>query len=388
MKKLLLAATVATLAMNAAQAAPTLYGKLSVTVDNIDNNGFKDESVIKVNSNASRIGVKGEEKLTDNLSAVYLAEWEISADGDGDVFKNRNRFVGIKSNGVATLKVGQHDSYFKTAAGNNQDIFNDHNELDMTAVLAGEDRPKNIIGFETDKKLLGGLAFNIMFQQGENAATSATAKTSTTSLAGVTKETTVVTNYGLKDARDGFGDGVSASLTYENKDMGLAAAVAANRAIASKFNAYDLSGIYTDAVRVTGSLDLGAMGASGLVLGALWQTAKPTDDVVAVITTTKETNKPDTVKNNSFKGLKEDAYGVTAAYAIPSTPVKLKAQYISATTEVDGMKDRQQDLYGVGADYQINKQARFYGIVAQQKRDWLTKDDKKTNIGLGMEYNF
>lgn len=388
MKKLLLAATVATLAMNAAQAAPTLYGKLSVTLDNIDNNGFKDESVVKVNSNASRLGVKGEEKLTDNLSAVYLAEWEISADGDGDVFKNRNRFVGIKSNGVATLKVGQHDSYFKTAAGNNQDIFNDHNELDMTAVLAGEDRPKNIIGFETDKKLLGGLAFNIMFQQGENAATSATAKTSTTSLAGVTKETTVVTNYGLKDARDGFGDGVSASLTYENKDMGLAAAVAANRAIASKFNAYDLSGIYTDAVRVTGSLDLGAMGASGLVLGALWQTAKPTDDVVAVITTTKETNKPDTVKNNSFKGLKEDAYGVTAAYAIPSTPVKLKAQYISATTEVDGMKDRQQDLYGVGADYQINKQARFYGIVAQQKRDWLTKDDKKTNIGLGMEYNF
>ena len=377
MKKLLLAATVATLAMNAAQAAPTLYGKLNVTLDNIDNNGFKDESVTKVNSNASRIGVKGEEKLTDNLSAVYLAEWEISADGDGDVFKNRNRFVGIKSNGVATLKVGQHDSYFKTAAGNNQDIFNDHNELDMTAVLAGEDRPKNIIGFETDKKLLGGLAFNIMFQQGENAATSATAKTSTTSLAGVTKETTVVTNYGLKDARDGFGDGVSASLTYENKDMGLAAAVAANRAIASKFNAYDLSGIYTDAVRVTGSLDLCAMGASGLVLGALWQTAQPTDDTV--------TNGTPAV---SYKGLQEDAYGVTAAYAIPSTPVKLKAQYISATTEVDGMKDRQQDLYGVGADYQINKQARFYGIVAQQKRDWLTKDDKKTNIGLGMEYNF
>ena len=263
MKKLLLAATVATLAMNAAQAAPTLYGKLSVTLDNIDNNGFKDESVVKVNSNASRLGVKGEESEGANSKAK-----------------------------------------------------------------------------------------------------------------------------GYEGSRDGFGDGVSASLTYENKDMGLAAAVAANRAIASKFNAYDLSGIYTDAVRVTGSLDLGAMGASGLVLGALWQTAKPTDDVVAVITTTKETNKPDTVKNNSFKGLKEDAYGVTAAYAIPSTPVKLKAQYISATTEVDGMKDRQQDLYGVGADYQINKQARFYGIVAQQKRDWLTKDDKKTNIGLGMEYNF
>ena len=376
MKKLLLAASVATLAMNAAQAAPTLYGKLSVTLDNIDNNDFKDESVVKVNSNASRLGVKGEEKLTDNLSAVYLAEWEIWADGDGDAFKNRNRFVGVKSAGVATLKVGQHDSYFKTAAGNNQDIFNDHNELDMTKVLVGEDRLTNVIGFETDKKLLGGLAFNIMFQQGEESE-GANSKAK-----------------GYEGSRDGFGDGVSASLTYENKDMGLAAAVAANRAIASKFNAYsDLTGIYTDAVRVTGSLDLGAMGASGLVLGALWQTAKPTDDVVAVITTTKETGKPDTVTNNSFKGLKENAFGVTAAYAIPSTPIKLKAQYISAKSETDaaiiaGKKELKQDLYGVGADYQINKQAKFFGIVAQQKRDWLTKDDKKTNIGLGMEYNF
>lgn len=374
MKKLLLAATVATLAMNAAQAAPTLYGKLSVTLDNIDNNGFKDESVIKVNSNASRIGVKGEEKLTDNLSAVYLAEWEISADGDGDVFKNRNRFVGIKSNGVATLKVGQYDSYFKTAAGNNQDIFNDHNELDMTKVLAGEDRLSNVIGFETDKKLLGGLAFNIMFQQGEESK-GANSKAK-----------------GYEGSRDGFGDGVSASLTYENKDMGLAAAVAANRAIASKFNAYSaLSGIYTDAVRVTGSLDLGAMGASGLVLGALWQTAQPTDDTVAVVS-----GSGTTAVTTSYKGLQEDAFGVTAAYKIGATPLKLKAQYISAKSETDaaiiaGKKELKQDLYGVGADYQINKQAKFFGIVAQQKRDWTTgsqPETKKTTIGLGMEYNF
>ncbi|ENV06064.1 MULTISPECIES: porin [Acinetobacter] len=379
MKKLLLAATVATLAMNAAQAAPTLYGKLSVTLDNIDNNGFKDESVVKVNSNASRLGVKGEEKLTDNLSAVYLAEWEIWADGD-DVFKNRNRFVGIKSNGVATLKVGQYDSYFKTAAGNNQDIFNDHNELDMTKVLVGEDRLTNVIGFETDKKLLGGLAFNIMFQQGEQNETTKDKNGKTIPVDNSAS--------GQKGSRNGFGDGVSASLTYENKDMGLAAAVAANRAIASKFNAYDLSGIYTDAVRVTGSLDLGAMGASGLVLGALWQTAKPSDDTVAVVT-----GSGTTATTKSYKGLQENAYGVTAAYAIPSTPIKLKAQYISAKSETDaaiiaGKKELKQDLYGVGADYQINKQARFYGIVAQQKRDWLTKDDKKTNIGLGMEYNF
>ncbi|MDB9694641.1 porin, partial [Acinetobacter nosocomialis] len=114
MKKLLLAAAVATLSVNAVQAAPTLYGKLNVTIDQVDNKNFDGKSdVTEVNSNASRIGVKGEEKLTDNLSAVYLAEWQINADGDGTDLGQRNRYIGIKSNNVGTLKVGKFDSYFK-----------------------------------------------------------------------------------------------------------------------------------------------------------------------------------------------------------------------------------------------------------------------------------
>lgn len=365
MKKLLLAATVATLSVSAAQAAPTLYGKLNVTLDQIDKNGFKDESVTKLNSNSSRFGIKGEEKLTDKLSAVYLAEWAIATDGSGsDVDLNaRNRYIGIKSDGIATLKVGKFDSYFKTAAGNNQDIFNDHTELDMTSVLAGEDRLNNVIGFEIDKKLLGGLGFNIMFQQGEESSTTDSATT------------------GYQGSRDGFGDGVSTSLSYDNKNLGLAAAVAGNFGVASKYSAYSLSNIYSDAIRVTGSVDLTKAGVDGLVFGALWQTAQPTDDSV---TTTAGT--PAVV--TSYKGLQEDAYGLTAAYVIPSTPIKLKAEYISATTQSDGRNDRKQDLYGLGADYQLNKQARVYGVVGQQKRDWLAQDDTKTVIGLGMEYNF
>lgn len=364
MKKVLLAAAIASLGLSAAQAAPTLYGKLNLSLDQINKNGFKDESVSKVNSNASRIGVKGEEKLTDKLSAVYLIEWQVNADDGSTDLTQRNRFIGVKADGVGTLKVGKYDSYLKTAAGNNQDIFNDHNELDMTAILNGEDRLGNVIGFESDKKLLGGLAFNIMFQQGEES------------------ESTNNATLGKDGSRDGFGDGISTSLTYENKDIGLAAAVAGNYGIASKYSAYSLSGIYTDAIRVTGSLDLKPAGLDGLVFGALWQTAQPTDDTVSTGTGTTLA---------SYKGLQEDAYGVTAAYMIPSTPIKLKAQYISTTTESNGRDDRKQDLYGLGADYIINKQARVYGVLGQQKRDWITSSNpekKKTTIGLGMEYNF
>jgi len=237
----------------------------------------------------------------------------------------------------------------------------------MTSVLAGEDRLNNVIGFEIDKKLLGGLGFNIMFQQGEESSTADSATT------------------GYQGSRDGFGDGVSTSLTYDNKNLGLAAAVAGNFSVASKYSAYSLSNIYTDAIRVTGSVDLTKAGVDGLVFGALWQTAQPTDDTV---TTSSTSGTPPVTAISSYKGLQEDAYGLTAAYVISSTPIKLKAEYISATTQSDGRDDRKQDLYGLGADYQINKQARVYGVVGQQKRDWLAQDDTKTVIGLGMEYNF
>ncbi|NOZ96649.1 MAG: autotransporter outer membrane beta-barrel domain-containing protein, partial [Gammaproteobacteria bacterium] len=54
----------------------------------------------------------------------------------------------------------------------------------------------------------------------------------------------------------------------------------------------------------------------------------------------------------------------------------------------DNRSDRKISQYGLGVDYNFNKQARFYGVLAQQKRDWLSDDDKKTVVGVGMEYNF
>ena len=55
----------------------------------------------------------------------------------------------------------------------------------------------------------------------------------------------------------------------------------------------------------------------------------------------------------------------------------MKAEYASAETQVSGKQDRKIDLYGLGLDYQINKQARFYGIVAQQNATGLKKTTNK-----------
>lgn len=372
MKKLLLAAAVATLSINAVQAAPTLYGKLNVSINQVDNKNFDGKSdVTEVNSNSSRIGVKGEEKLTDKLSAVYLAEWAISTDGSGSDtdLSARNRFIGLKTEGVGTLKVGKYDSYFKTAAGGNQDIFNDDTRLDITNIMYGENRLDNVIGFELDPKLLAGLTFNIMAQTGESTSDSKPGETG-------------------KDSKNDSFDSVSTSLGYENKDIGLAIAAAGDFGIKGKYAAYGLKDVYTDAYRVTGSYDIAK---SGFVVGALWQHAEPTDDLTAYktskITRVDGVDKTTDTYTN-YKGLEEEAYAVTAAYKIPNTKLKVKAEYASAETQVSGKQDRKIDLYGLGLDYQINKQARFYGIVAQQKRDWIKEDDKQTVVGTGIEYNF
>ena len=244
MKKLLLATAVAALSLNTVQAAPTLYGKLNISLDQVSNDDFSEDKVTELNSNASRLGVKGEEKITDSLSAVYLAEWEVSGDDDVDTLKARNRFAGLKFANVGTLKAGHYDSYFKTAAGSDQDIFNDNERLDFKDTLVGEDRLKNVVGFESDPAMLAGLGFNIMFQQGEGTKDDA------------------------GEARDGFGDSISTSVTYES-DIGLALALAGNFDVQSKWAALDGKKLYTDAYRLTASYDFANTGVDGMLYASV-----------------------------------------------------------------------------------------------------------------------
>ena len=357
MKKLLLASAVAALSLNTVQAAPTLYGKLNISLDQVSNADFTEDKVTEVNSNASRIGVKGEEKITDSISAVYQAEWAVATDGSGSDtdLSARNRYAGLKFANVGTLKAGHYDSYFKTAAGGEQDIFNDHSRLDFTDILVGEDRLKNVVGFESDPAMLAGLGFNIMFQQGEG---------------------TEVDDAG--EARDGFGDSISTSGTYES-DIGLALALAGNFDVQSKWAALDLKGkkkFYTDAIRLTGSYDFSNAGAEGLVIGGLFQQAEPSEKIAG------------------FDELEEQAFGLTLAYAIPDTALTVKGEYVTAETSADGRDDREIDRYGLGVDYKLNKQTKLYGVLAQTKINEALQlalnlaEDKETVFGLGIDLKF
>ncbi|NNH34738.1 porin [Acinetobacter sp. NIPH 2377] len=364
MNKLLLAAVVATMGMSAAQAAPTLYGKVNVSVDSYDDG--KDDKT-EVNSNASRIGVKGEEKLTDQLAAIYQAEWEIDVDGGDDVFKKRNIFAGLKWANLGTLKAGIMDTPFKDAAGGYRDVFNDYAHADIKEMMYGEERVENVIGIETDPKLMGGVVFALQAQQGES-----------------TTETTKYTD----GARDSIGDGISTSLSYANKDLGFEGVIAGNFKSIGDFAAVGISNAPADAIRVGGSFDLGKIGATGLYLGAMWQTAEISDY------TNLEAFSVTPAYAGDYNKVEEDAWLISATYKLANTPWTFKAQYQQADTDYavlgGASGDSSVDQWGIGADYKLNSQTKLFANAVQ--REW-DNSPKKGNAdesvyGLGMEIKF
>ena len=364
MNKLLLAAVVATMGMSAAQAAPTLYGKVNVSVDSYDDG--KDDKT-EVNSNASRIGVKGEEKLTDQLAAIYQAEWEIDVDGGDDVFKKRNIFAGLKWENLGTLKAGIMDTPFKDAAGGYRDVFNDYAHADIKEMMYGEERVENVIGIETDPKLMGGVVFALQAQQGES-----------------TTETTKYTD----GARDSIGDGISTSLSYANKDLGFEGVIAGNFKSVGDFAAVGISNAPADAIRVGGSFDLGKIGATGLYLGAMWQTAEISDY------TNLQAFSVTPAYAGDYNKVEENAWLISATYKLANTPWTFKAQYQQADTDYavlgGASGDSSVDQWGIGADYKLNSQTKLFANAIQ--REW-DNSPKKGNAdesvyGLGMEIKF
>ena len=102
MKKLLLASAVAALSVSAAHAAPTVYGKAFLTVDASNAKDTYKSGIIQtkedintsgLNSNSSRIGLKGSEALTADIDVVYQLEYGINIDNGDDTVK---KVVGVK----------------------------------------------------------------------------------------------------------------------------------------------------------------------------------------------------------------------------------------------------------------------------------------------------
>lgn len=408
---LAIAAATVTTAPSALAGFPTLYGKINVSANQYDLEKV-DFAAIPANpgatppttatyaavgstsvtdeldqgaleSNASRIGIKGDYGLAQGLDAIYTLEYGTDADNgtnsNGREFSQRNIFAGIKG-GWGTVLAGKNDTPLKTAQTNNIlasdiDRFNDAPLADLGTYLVGEVRADNVIQYNSPI-LLGGLEIKLAAIQNE--------------------ETGVEVSATNKQDDNDFGAGKSLAISYGKSKWFVAAAIDNNVAT-------------TDTTRVLGEVVLGPVR-----LGALYQTAErhnKEDNIggfsnfvgsspTSVGNPTAGNPLSDwdgvrpsggTTATQQFK--EQDGYLVNAAWKF-SGPWTLKAQVGKSTsTPVNELYDDVDiDAVAIGVDYKFNDAARLYSYYASLETEGddaiSTEAAEDKTFAVGLDFKF
>ncbi|MBK1674297.1 hypothetical protein CKO35_13490 [Ectothiorhodospira shaposhnikovii] len=114
-KKVLVFAVAAAMGLPAAAMADTtLYGRMNLSMDYVDNG---EESSHQLASNSSRLGVRGSEDLGGGLRGVFQIEAALQSGNpdqtfDGSNLTARNTYVGL-AGGFGEVRIGKHDTPYK-----------------------------------------------------------------------------------------------------------------------------------------------------------------------------------------------------------------------------------------------------------------------------------
>jgi predicted porin len=157
----------------------TVYGKAFLTIDQHDAGGTA-TSVMRVNTNASRFGVKGDEDLGEGLKAVYQYEVEMDADGNSGagLGKTRNSGLGLKGD-FGQVMFGIWDTPFKVTH-NAVELFDNTTSWSAIQTIgksAGKDfntRQKNMVQYWSPK--MGSLQAAVMYSPDEAKTTTVNKK--------------------------------------------------------------------------------------------------------------------------------------------------------------------------------------------------------------------
>lgn len=160
--RLTLLATLTGLAPAVAMADISLYGKANVSLEWVEEG---DTSHSALESNASRIGIKGSERLSDSVEAIYLFEYEANVDdNDDDALKQRNIYVGVKGN-FGQVIAGHFDTPLKNAQ-NKVDLFNDLRGDIKNYISPNDNRTDNSVMYSSPS--LNGLVANVAYIASED----------------------------------------------------------------------------------------------------------------------------------------------------------------------------------------------------------------------------
>jgi predicted porin len=365
MKKLLpLAIAAAMAAPAAAMADATVYGKIHAAYDITDTSINWDDdidqiykdTVTRLNSHNSRVGIKGSEDLGNGLKAIYQLEFavDIAEDGEGGLVKGRNQFVGL-AGGFGTVLVGRHDTPLKMSQGK-FDLFND-TYADMKRVIPGEDRLGNVGAYVSPD--FAGFTFVGAMVAGEEG-----------------------------DADAAIYQGVDPDLT----------GIADHFSLAGMYN----NGPFYGALAYNG-YDLGAWDANPSMWRATFVFKTDMFQVGALWSTT----------DFDISGVSDsDAWGLSGAFNFGSAH-SIKAQYLNGDGPVAGIGDQLRVIsaatlgvplgfspnvnvpllvedettqWTVGYEYGFSKRTSLYALYNSFEIDSI--DDEEGTVSLGMVHSF
>jgi len=300
-----------------------LYGKANLSLNQIEKEATELDEW-QLNSNASRLGVKGYADINDSLKVIYKMEFEVYIDDgdsgdkkDNDTFEQRNIYAGLEGD-FGRIIAGKHDTPLKLAQGK-IDRFNDLPVGDIKNFMEGEDRVSNIVMYTTPK--FSGFSATAALVPGENSET--------------------------EGGDDGLSDGTSISFNYSN-DM-VTAAVASNSEIDGQ-----------DTIRLAADVKLGIF-----KIGALVQTAEDADG---------------DAEEDSFLVSAEaklgDGFALKAQYGM--------TEYDDPADTSDD--EDTQMVFGI--DKKLNKNAKLYTYYAVVEQDDGNEANDYSTLGLGAEFKF
>ncbi len=307
MKKNIIAMAVAAAvaAPAAAMADTTLYGKIHTSYD-FWGGDTADGNDYSLSSNNSRIGIKGKEEISDQLSLIY--QWENGVDWGGKdgglQSETRNTFIGF-TGGWGTAIAGKHDTPFKMV-GRKYELFHD-----TVADARGITRLSNY-GDDWDRRTDNTVAYM------------------TPNLAGFSATLAYVSDH--DNSLDNDNDAYSISAGYALAGFTIDAAY-------EKHNIRDMGApgmtSDSDAWRVGAGYSFGGFKVVGLY--------QKTNDIGFV------------------SGMDTDIWGVGGAYSFGNSTVKAQYYY---QDDFDGTSDTDVDMWAVGYDYKLSKQTSVYAVYA------------------------
>ena len=139
-------ALLSTLSLSAFAADVEVYGKANLSLQSSDEG---EGSFTEIKSNASRIGLKGSHELSEGLTVIYQAEFQVDLDGDSDDnITARNQYVGLAGS-FGEILLGKNDTMVKQSQGK-VDLFSDLNG-DIKSLWKGENRMADTLTYKSPK---------------------------------------------------------------------------------------------------------------------------------------------------------------------------------------------------------------------------------------------